>query len=75
MPIIQVKVKPRARTSALAALPDGTFCATLKAPPAQGEANAELVALVAGHFGVARSAVRIKTGAGARTKRVQVDVA
>lgn len=73
MPVIQVKVKPLARTSALTALPDGTFAATLKSPPVDGKANAELVGLVAGHFGVAKSAVRIKTGAGARMKRVEVD--
>ncbi len=73
MPVIQVKVKPLARTSALLPLPDGTFAATLKAPPVDGKANAELVALVAGHFGVAKAAVRIKSGAHARTKRVEVD--
>jgi len=73
VPVIQVKVKPLARASALTVLPDGTFAATLKSPPVDGKANAELVALVASHFGVAKSAVRIKTGAGARMKRVEID--
>lgn len=74
MPIIQVKVKPNARTSAIEALADGTFLAMLKAPPVDGKANAELIALVARHFGIARSAVTIKAGAGARMKLVAVNV-
>lgn len=37
-----------------------------------GKANAELVALVATYFGVAKSAVTIKVGAGSRVKLVSV---
>lgn len=74
MRVIQVKVRPNGRESALEALSDGTFTATLKAPPVDGKANAELVALVARHFQVPKSAVAIKTGAGARIKRVTVDL-
>lgn len=70
MPVIRVKVKPSARSSALEAQEDGSFTASLKAPPVDGKANAELVALVAKHFGVLRSAVSIKAGAGARMKLV-----
>ncbi len=72
VPIIQVKVKPNARASSLEALEDGTFLATLKAPPVDGKANAELVSLVARHFGASKSAVSIKAGAGARLKLVSV---
>ena len=72
MRVIQVKVRPSGRESALAELSDGSFAATLKAPPVDGKANAELVALVARHFHVPKSAVAIKSGAGARTKRVTV---
>lgn len=72
MSIIQVKVKPGARVSHLARLEDGTFTATLKAPPVDGKANAELVALVARHFKVAKSSVSIRSGAGARVKLVSI---
>ena len=72
MPVIQVKVKPNARISALEALSDGTYLATLKAPPVDGKANAELISLVAKHFGTTKSAVSIKAGAGARTKLVAI---
>lgn len=49
---LKVKVKPRARTSELAQAADGTWVAKLKAPPVDGKANEELVALVAEHFPV-----------------------
>ena len=74
MRVVQVKVRPNGRESALEALGDGSFSATLKSPPVDGKANAELVALVARHFQVPKSAVAIKTGAGARIKRVTVDL-
>ena len=73
MPIIQIKVKPNAREGLLQAHEDGSFTASLKAVPIDGKANAELVALVAKHFGVAKSAVTIKTGAGSRLKLVVID--
>ena len=73
MAVFQVQVKPNARTSEIALLADGTFTATLKSPPVDGKANAELIALVARHFGVPKSAVSIKSGASARIKRVSVE--
>jgi uncharacterized protein (TIGR00251 family) len=71
--IIQVKVKPRSRTSALAQLPDGTWIARLKSPPVDGKANAELVTLIAGHFRCPKAAVSIRAGASGRLKIVRVD--
>lgn len=74
MPIIQVKVHPNSRTPCLEQQADGSFIARLKAPPVDGKANAELVALIARRFGVARAAVTIKAGAGARLKLVAIEV-
>jgi len=45
---------------------DGTWLAKLKSPPVDGKANTELIELVARHHGCARSAVSIRSGAGAR---------
>lgn len=70
--IIQVKVKPRARTSELTHVSDGTWAAKLKSPPVDGKANEELVALVAERFQCRKSAVTIKAGASGRTKLVQI---
>lgn len=69
---LQIKVKPRSRVSALEPLPDGTWLATLKSPPVDGKANAELVALVAERFRCPKSAVSIRSGAGGRLKLVSV---
>lgn len=72
MPILLVKAKPNARVSALTVQEDGTWLAQLKSAPVDGKANAELIGLVAKHFGCAKSAVDIKTGAGSKLKRVVV---
>jgi uncharacterized protein YggU (UPF0235/DUF167 family) len=72
--VIQVSVKPRARTSAFVPGADGTFQAQLISPPVDGKANDELVALVARHFGCRKSAVSIKSGASARIKLVAIAV-
>lgn len=71
--VIEVKVKPNCRVSLLEQADGGTWLAQLKSPPVDGKANAELLALVARHFGCPKSAVSIKSGASSRTKRVQVE--
>ncbi len=70
---IQVKVKPRARISALDEPDaDGMWLARLKSPPVDGKANVELVTLVAKRFNCPKSAVSIKTGLSSRIKQVQI---
>jgi uncharacterized protein (TIGR00251 family) len=71
--VLQVKVKPNARASQLVAQDDGTWLAQIAAPPVDGRANDALIALIAKHFGVRRTQVRIKTGSSARIKLVQID--
>ena len=71
--LIQVKVKPNARVSALDESDDGTFVARIKSPPVDGKANAELIELVARRFQCAKAAVSIKAGASSRTKWVEID--
>jgi len=70
--ILQIKVKPRARSSELLQAADGTWLAKLRSPPVDGKANAELIDLVAAHFRCHKSAISIKTGASARLKLVEV---
>jgi uncharacterized protein (TIGR00251 family) len=52
---------------------DGSLKVRLKAPPVRGEANRELVSLLAGRFGVAESAVRIVRGHTSRVKTVSIE--
>ena len=70
---IQVKVKPNARVSSLEETGDGVWLARLKAPPVDGKANDELVALIAQHFQCRQSAVSIKSGASGRMKLVEIE--
>jgi uncharacterized protein (TIGR00251 family) len=71
--LIQVKVKPNARISALTQVEDGTWLAQIQSPPVDGKANDELILLVASHFQCRKSAVTIKSGASGRMKLVQID--
>jgi uncharacterized protein (TIGR00251 family) len=71
--VIQVKVKPNSRVSSLERSEDGHWFAKLKSPPIDGRANAELLALVAQHFKVRKSAVSLKSGASGRMKLVQIE--
>jgi uncharacterized protein (TIGR00251 family) len=70
---ISVKVKPNAGISELLQADDGTWLAKLKAPPVDGKANHELIALVARQFECRRSSVSIKSGAAARMKLVKIE--
>jgi uncharacterized protein len=71
--VLQIRVKPRARVSELVRGSGGEWIAHVTAPPVDGKANAEVIGLVAGHFGCAKSAVSIKSGASGRTKLVRVE--
>jgi uncharacterized protein (TIGR00251 family) len=71
--LLQVKVKPRSRTSELVRESDGTWLARLKAPPVDGKANQELVALVAAHLNCPKAAVSIKSGIKGRLKIIRVE--
>jgi hypothetical protein len=70
--MIQIKVKLFSRAAKLTELDDGSYVADLTCPPVDGKANAELIALVAEHFNVPKSAVTIKSGATTRSKRILV---
>ncbi len=51
---------------------DGSLVVRLSAPPVDGKANEQLIELVAKHFGVAKSLIRITTGASSRMKTVEI---
>lgn len=73
MRVLAIKVKPNARQEKLECQDDGSWRAEIKAPPVDGKANKALIALVARYFGLKKSQVSIKTGAGSRLKRVEID--
>jgi uncharacterized protein (TIGR00251 family) len=70
---ISVKVQPKSSREALERLEDGSYKARVHAPPADGEANAAVVELVAKHFGKPKSAVKIVAGHTSRTKILEIE--
>ena len=70
--LVQIKVKPNSRRPRLEEAADGAITAYLKSPPAEGKANEELIAVLAGRYGVPKSQVRIKAGLTSRTKLVEI---
>lgn len=73
MRVIRVQVKPNSRQSAIEEIAEGDFLIRLKSPPVDGKANQELIQLLAKTFDVPKSAIRIKSGASAKTKLIEID--
>ena len=69
---ISVLVKPGSREATVVPLPDGDYVVTVKARPVAGRANAELVELLAAHFGVPKGEIYILTGLKSRRKRIRI---
>jgi len=53
--------------------PDGSYLARVTALPADGEANRAVIRLLAEHFGVAPSRIRIVSGATHRQKVFEIE--
>lgn len=70
---ISVYVQPRASKTAIAGMHDGCIKIRLAAPPVDGAANAALIEFIAKRVGVARSRVRLVSGASARRKVIEID--
>ncbi len=70
--VIAVRVIPRSGRSGVAGTRGGALLVRLNAPPVEGAANDELVAVIAAALGVSRRAVTIVSGERSRTKRVRI---
>ena len=68
---IQVKVKPSSKTEELSREGD-SFIVKVKEPPKEGKANQAVIKLLAEHFGVPQSQVRILSGFRSRNKVIEV---
>jgi uncharacterized protein (TIGR00251 family) len=71
--IIDVRVIPRAGRSGLAGSRGGALLVRLTAPPVDGAANTELIAVLADAFDIPKRQIAIVSGERSRTKRVRVD--
>jgi len=68
---IQVKVKPNSRTEEVSHEGD-SFIVKVKGPPHEGKANQAVVKLLAEHFGIPKSQVRIVSGFTSKNKVVDI---
>ncbi len=69
---LRVRVQPRASRDAVSGERDGALVVRLTAPPVEGAANEALARFLGKALGVARSAVRVVSGARGRNKVVSV---
>lgn len=68
---VRVSVHPRASQRRIEDI-DGVLRVWLTSAPVEGMANRELIAVVADHFGVAKSRVRIVSGRTSRHKLLEI---
>jgi uncharacterized protein len=71
--LLEVRVKPRARKSAVLGVREGVLEVAVAAPPVDGAANEELIRTLAAHFDLGRRAVRLVSGESSRHKRIALD--
>lgn len=71
---VRAIIKPNSRKGPLVeTLDDGTLQLYVRAPAVEGKANQAAIELLAGHYGVPKSAVRLSAGATSRFKRFEID--
>jgi uncharacterized protein len=70
--MIKVRVVPRSSKSEIVGEYDGALKVRIAAPPVDGAANAELIALLSKKCGVSKNDVEIVGGQASKTKRVKI---
>jgi uncharacterized protein (TIGR00251 family) len=68
---VTVRVTPRANRDEV--VPGDPLRVRVTAAPVDGKANAAVCKLLAAHYGVRKSAVRVVSGETSRTKVVEID--
>lgn len=69
---LTLHIQPGAKKTECVGLHGDALKIRLAAPPVDGKANAALVAFVADYFGLAKSAVRLKSGQTSRRKVLEI---
>jgi len=74
MPVhITVKVQPRSLKPGIEKTGEREYRVRVKASPDKGQANAEVIELIAQHFHIPRSCVKIARGQTSRIKMLIID--
>ena len=69
---IWLTVKPQARKEEIVRLAEGEYRVSVDAPAKEGKANEAVTELLASHFSVTKSAIRIVRGQSARRKLIEI---
>ncbi len=69
---IFVKVKPNSKKESVKRIDPAHFEIWVKAPPAEGKANAAAINLLARHFDIPKSRIKIVTGAKSKQKVFEI---
>lgn len=70
--ILKIMVQPKASCDEIVGMHGDYLKIRLKALPSEGQANAALIKLLAKHYGVAQSQIRIVSGKQSRYKTVVI---
>jgi uncharacterized protein YggU (UPF0235/DUF167 family) len=70
---LEIRVTARSASNRVGPMRDGVLDVRVTRPPADGEANAAVLRLVADRLGVPASHVRLVAGERARRKRIRVE--
>lgn len=71
--LLNVRVVPRARLTALAGWRNGALVLRVAAPPVEGAANTAATGHLAELLGIPRRRIRIVAGAASHHKQIQID--
>lgn len=70
--LISAKIKPGSKAGdKIEKQPDGTYIIHIRARAHDGEANAALIKLLAKHFDIPKTSIRIKSGASSHFKLIE----
>jgi uncharacterized protein len=70
---LTISVKPNARKEAVEAIAPGEYRVSVKAPAQEGRANEAVIRVLAEHFKVAKSRVRITHGHKGKKKLIEIE--
>jgi uncharacterized protein len=70
---LNVRVHPGARRNAITGIHDGALKISLTTPPADGRANAALIAFLAEALSIPRANITLTTGATSRSKTLHLE--
>ena len=67
-----VTVKPQSKMSEIKKISEGEYAVSVNAPAREGKANEAVIALLARHFSLPKSSIRIIRGQTARRKLIEI---